>query len=53
MGGNSSVQGEKDILVTSRNGGRKITQSIRITSRPSSRKRIGSSWVSSDKHLLK
>ena len=28
-----------DILVTSRNGDRKIMQSIRITSRPSSRKR--------------
>ena len=28
-----------DILVTSRNGGRKIMQSIRITSIPSSRKR--------------
>ena len=28
-----------DILVTSRNGGRKIMQSIRITSRPPSRKR--------------
>ena len=30
---------DKDILVTSRNGDRKIMQSIRITSRPSSRKR--------------
>ena len=28
-----------DILVTSRNGDRKIMQSIRITSRPTSRKR--------------
>ena len=28
-----------DILVTSRNGDRKIMQSIRITSRPPSRKR--------------
>ena len=28
-----------DILVTSRNGDRKIVQSIRITSRPNSRKR--------------
>ena len=28
-----------DILVTSRNGDRKIIQSIRITSRPNSRKR--------------
>ena len=28
-----------DILVTSRNGDRKVMQSIRITSRPSSRKR--------------
>ena len=28
-----------DILVTSRNGDRKIIQSIRITSRPTSRKR--------------
>ena len=28
-----------EILVTSRNGDRKIIQSIRITSRPSSRKR--------------
>ena len=28
-----------DILVTSRNGDRKIMQSIRITSRPNSRKR--------------
>ena len=28
-----------DILVTSRNGDRRIMQSIRITSRPSSRKR--------------
>ena len=30
---------DMDILVTSRNGGRKIMQSIRITSRPTSRKR--------------
>ena len=28
-----------DILITSRNGGRKIMQSIRMTSRPPSRKR--------------
>ena len=28
-----------DILLTSRNGDRKITQSIRITSRPNSKKR--------------
>ena len=31
--------GDIDILVTSRNGDRKIMQSIRITSRPPSRKR--------------
>ena len=30
---------DKDILVTSRNGGRKIMQSGRITSRPPSRKK--------------
>ena len=32
-----------DILVTSRNGHRKIMQSIRIMSRPPSRKRSGTS----------
>ena len=32
-----------DIAVTSRNGGQKIKQSIRITSRPHSRKRSGTS----------
>ena len=30
---------DTDILVTSRNGGRKIMQTIRITSKPPSRKR--------------
>ena len=30
---------DKDIIVTSRNGHRKIMQPIRITSRPTSRKR--------------
>ena len=33
-----------DILVTSRNGNRKFMQSIRITSRPTSRKRKDLSW---------
>ena len=37
-----------DILVISRNGDRKIAQSIRITSRPRLRKR---SWASSEEHL--
>ena len=37
-----------DVLVTSRNGDRKITKSIRITSRPPSRKR-----TSSEEHLSK
>ena len=32
---------DKDILVTSRNGDRKIMQSIIITSRPTSRKKSG------------
>ena len=40
-----------DILVTSRNGDRKIMKSIRITSRPPSRKRGGTSGVSSEEHL--
>ena len=42
-----------DILVTSRNGDRKIMQSIRITSRPPSRKESGTSSASSEEHLLK
>ena len=42
-----------DILVTSRNSDRKIMQSIRITSRPPSRKGSGTSWVSSEEHLPK
>ena len=41
-----------DILVTSRNGDRKIMQSIRITSRPPSRK-SGTSSASSEEHLPK
>ena len=39
-----------DILVTSRNGDRKIMQSIRIISRPAS---SGTSWASSDENLPK
>ena len=39
-----------DILLTSRNGDRKIIKSIRITSRPSS-SGSGTSWASSEKHL--
>ena len=42
-----------DILGTSRNGDRKIMQSIRITGRPSLRKRSGTSWASSEEHLPK
>ena len=42
-----------DILVTFRNGGRKIMQSIRITSRPPSRKSMWNSWASSEEHLPK
>ena len=52
-----AVQGKKlltsDILVTSRNGHRKLMQSIRITSRPPSRKRtwnqLSQSWRTSTK----
>ena len=39
-----------DILLTSRNGDRKIIKSIRITSRPSS-SGSGTSWASSEEHL--
>ena len=39
-----------DILVKSRNGDRKIMQTIRILSRPPSRK---TSWASSEEHLPK
>ena len=42
-----------DILVTSRNGHRKTMQSIRITSRPPSRKRKWTSSDSSEEHLPK
>ena len=42
-----------DILVTSRNGHRKIMQSIRIRSRPTSKKGSGASWTSSEDHLPK
>ena len=41
--------GDIDILVTSRNGDRKTMQSIRITSRPTSRKKK----VSSEEYLPK
>ena len=41
-----------DILVTSRNGDRKIMQSIRIMRRPPSRK-SGTSSFSSEQHLPK
>ena len=39
---------DTDILVTSKNGDRKIMQYIRITSRPPSRKGSGTSWASSE-----
>ena len=39
---------DKDILVTSRDGDRKIMQSVRITSRPPSLP-----WPSSEEHLPK
>ena len=42
-----------DIRVTSRNGDRKIMQSIRITSRTPSRKGSGTSSASSEEHLPK
>ena len=42
---------DKDILVISRNGDRKIMESIRITSRPLSIKGSETSWTYSDKHL--
>ena len=42
-----------DILVTSRNGDRKIKQCIRITSRPPREKRSGTFWVSPEEHLSK
>ena len=42
-----------DILVTSRNGDRKVMKSIRITSRPRSRIGSGTSSPSSDEHLPK
>ena len=42
-----------DILVTSRNGDRKIMQSIRITSRPPLTIRSGTSSASSDENLPK
>ena len=41
------------IFVTSRNGDRKIMLSIRITSRPPSRIRNGTSSASADEHLPK
>ena len=41
-----------DILVTSRNGDRKIMQSIRITSRPPWEKGRGTSWASSEEQGL-
>ena len=42
------------ILVTSRNGDRKIMQSIRMKSRPPSRwKGSGISWASPEEHLPK
>ena len=40
-----------DILVTSRNGDKKIMKSIRITRPPSKKKGSGTSWASSEKHL--
>ena len=42
-----------DILATSRDGDWKIMQSIRVMSRPSSRKGSGTSWASSEEHLPK
>ena len=42
-----------DILVTSRNGDRKVMKSIRIASRPRSRIGSGTSSPSSDEHLPK
>ena len=44
---------ELDILVTSRHGGTKIMQSIRITIRPPSRTRKWTSSASSDEHQPK
>ena len=42
-----------DILVTSRNGDKKILQSIRIMGRPHREKENGASWASSEEHLPK
>ena len=42
-----------DILVTCRNGNRKIMQSIRMTSSPTSKKTSGTSRASSEEHLPK
>ena len=42
-----------DILVPSRNVDRKIIQSIRIMSRPPTRKKSGTSWASSEEYLPK
>ena len=41
-----------EIVVTSRNSDRKIMQSIRIRSRPPREKGSGTSWASSEEHLL-
>ena len=52
-----AVQGKKtsdiDILATSRNSHRKITESIRITSRPPLRIKSGTTSGSTDEHLPK
>ena len=42
-----------DILVTSRTGQTKIMQSIRMISKPSSKKGSATSWASSEEHLPK
>ena len=44
---------DTDILITSKNGNRKITQLIRRTSGSATRMRNGASWASSDEDLPK